>query len=138
MKKILAGTFATLMMGSGMVALTSAPATAGPYTGTVKTTITIKSPAKVQRGTKARICVTVSAVDSDTRPKGHITVRVMHAKAGLQSLKTKRYTGSTKCLRTHRLKKLGQHTVRVHFDRKGKSIWKDSDQRVPLRVVRRR
>ncbi|WP_121256224.1 hypothetical protein [Nocardioides ferulae] len=138
MKKILAGTFATLMMGSGMVALTSAPATAGPYTGTVETSTSIDAPAKVRKGAKARICVTVTAVDSDTRPKGRITVRAMHGTKGLQSLKTKDYRGSTTCLRTHRLKKIGKYTVRVHFDRKAGSIWKDSNQRVDMKVTRRR
>ncbi len=82
MKKILSAIIMTALMGLGLVAVSSEPASAAcPYTACVNTTTTVKAPAKkrVPRSVPIRVSV---AAPGNVVPQGTVTVVVTKVSNG--------------------------------------------------------
>lgn len=136
MKKIISGLFVAVLLGAGLVAVSGGSAVAAPYPGTVYTGTHIGAPNHVRKGHRAKICTKVTT-DGNGRPQGHVTLKVIRARGGFRYVDTKSYNGERQCFRTPRLKLRGQYTVKVAFDRKPGSVYKDSDNRTSMKVIRR-
>lgn len=61
---------------------------------------------------------------------------MIRGNGGFRYVDTTKYPGHRVCFRTPRLRP-GEYTVKVVFDRKPGSVYKDSDNRTSLRVIRR-
>ena len=107
----------------GLVAGTTATATAADYPGTVKTTTTVSVPNTVARGAKAVVKVNVTTGGS-SKVVGKVTMTVKGK--GVNFSKTVNYSGSKVSIATPKLTKKGVYKVTVTFDAKAGSVFKDS------------
>lgn len=138
MKKLLAVMISAVMMAAALVTFSSTSANAAcPYTGCIETFTKIGAPDRVQRGDRARICGKVTT-DGNGRPKGKLFLILRRSKGGFKFTDAKRYNDKRECFRTPKLRKRGNYTIKMSFERKAGSAFEDSDQTAELRVVRRR
>ena len=136
MKKLFGVLVAAVMLAGGLVAFAMSPASAAcPYTGCAATYTTIIAPDRVERGSRARICVRVTT-DGNATPKGRVTLAVIRSRGGFRYTDNKAYDAPRTCFRTPRLRKLGRYVISAKFDRKPGSGFRDSDNRDVFRVVR--
>lgn len=137
MKKLFAVMISAVMMAGALVALTMSPSNAAcPYTGCVETFTSIDAPNKVKRGKGAIICGTVTT-DGNGRPKGKLFLVVRRSKGDFKFTDVKKYNDREECFATPKLWKLGNYTIKMSFERKPGSGFKDSDATDEFRVVRR-
>ena len=101
MARIAALLTSTLLAGSGLVAMTTAPAQAEcPYTACIDTSTTIKVPSEVRKGSRVNVCSTVSAAGGEGQPMGTIRFVVGHSE------KTRAYDGGRTCAKFRVTKKV--------------------------------
>lgn len=144
MKKILAGLITAFLMGTGLVAFTSAGATAAPcYPNCVETVPDLGSVEKrVEAGTSQETSFTIDtagsakAVAGKAGAKGTVKVIWKRAKGGFFAQKIYSYSGGTKTAISPRLKKVGTYKVIVKFIPKKGSTYKRSSSSSSFRVVR--
>lgn len=137
MKKLFAVMISALMMAGALVAFAVSPASAAcPYTGCVETFTHIDAPDEVKRGNTATICGRVTT-DGNGRPEGRLFLVVRRSKGDFKFTDTKKYNDRKECFETPKLTLRGNYTVKMSFERKPGSGYKDSDNATEFRVVRR-
>jgi hypothetical protein len=138
MKRLIVGLLAAVLTAAGLTGISAGSATAAcPYTGCVPTSTRVTVPnAPIQVGGKARICVKV-ATAGNGRPHGRVSIAVTRNRGGFRYTDTKGYHGRT-CFTTPELNKRGKYTVRGSFEAFASSVFGDSDNKVPFRVVKRK
>lgn len=136
MKKFVAAVLAVAMMGFGLVALTSGPASAAcPYSGCVRTSVVAKErPHRVKPGQRVRIKFTVAA-GGNVAPKGSVRIVVKRKGGGFNFTRTVNYKGGSVKLRSNRVTRRGGYVVRVRFTPAANSIFLPSGGRNRFRVT---
>jgi len=136
MKKLVAASVGVLVMSAGLVASTGTAAQADPYPGTVATTTTAVSAAKVKRNRTANVCGKVTVTSGTGTPVGTLTITVTRKSGGFSQSDSFNYAGGTVCLRTKKLKKLGKYVGEVAFTAKAGTVFKSSSDSTRFKVVK--
>ena len=134
MKKFVAGAVGAVMMSAGLVASAGTAAHADPYPPTVATTTTAFVAKKVKQNRSANVCGTVTVTSGSGTPVGTVTFKVKRGKFSLS--KSFGYAGGKICYRTGKLKKTGKYKVKVIFDAKPGTVYKDSSDSASFKVVK--
>ncbi|GAB2779679.1 hypothetical protein GCM10027020_36460 [Nocardioides salsibiostraticola] len=116
MKKFLAGVITAFMMASGLVAFTGSSASAArcPYTGCIKTATTTSGPFNVPNRTFARIKIRIAAA-GNAKPSGKLIIVVRKQGKGKIRVKTTRYNGTPKVIRSGKLFGKGKYKIIVKY-----------------------
>lgn len=130
MKKLLAGILGAALITAGLVSASSAPSTAAPYPGTVKTrTIAVGIASKVSH--QAKVYVKVTSYGSGA-PKGHLELTFVHKKSGKVYSFSRSYDGAHK----YKFNDLrpGTYAVVVNFIPPDESVYKASSAKTRCKV----
>lgn len=114
MKKLLTGILFMVMTTFGLVAVAQPPASADPYPGTVATTTTVQNRAKVKRGKKISLKVTVTA-SGNVPVTGTLGCTVKRRNGGYDRTVAVSYNGGQVKLKLGKIKKKGKYTVTCTF-----------------------
>lgn len=132
MKKILAAVITPAILGLGLVATTSAPASACGYTSCVDPVTEVKAPDNIKVGQKAKVKFSVAAA-GNVKPTGTVKVKVT-GKNGFKFVKTVAYTGGVIKIKSSKLNKPGKYNVVVKFDAPANSVFDDDKTKSTLQV----
>lgn len=126
MKKILSAIVMTALMGLGLVAVSSEPASAAcPYTACVNTTTTVRAPAHKRAPRSVPIRVQVAA-PGNVVPQGTVTVIVTKVSNGrVKYNSTLVYSGGSLQFTTQSLKR-GSYAVTATFTANPSSVFNSS------------
>ncbi|GAA1145524.1 hypothetical protein [Nocardioides aquiterrae] len=130
MKKLLAGILGAALITAGLVSASSAPSTAAPYPGTVKTrTIAVGIATPVPR--QAKVYVKVTSYGSGA-PKGHLEFTFVHKTSGKAYGFSRRYDGAQQ----YKFNDLrpGTYAVVVTFIPPDDSVFKASSAKTRCKV----
>lgn len=134
MKKLVAGAIGALMVSAGLVASAGIAAHADPYPGTVDTTTTASAAKTVKKNRTANVCGKVEVTNGSGTPVGRLTISVKGP--NFSDSDKFGYAGGKVCFRTGKLKKTGKYTVKVSFDAKSGTVYKDSSDSTSFKVVK--
>ena len=136
MKKILSAIIMTALIGLGLVAVTSSPASAAcPYTACVATTTFVKTPAVKKAGKSIPVKINVTA-PGNVEPRGTVSVGIVKNGHGV-FLTTVPYVGGRVTVVTQTLKK-GTYTVFVRFNPDPASVFLGSTATTSFVIIKSR
>ena len=135
MKKFFAGLLLVLLTTLGLTTVSSQPASADPYPGTVPTTTNVKYRSSVRRTHKFSMKVNVSAA-GNVKPTGTVACKVKRKKGGYKFSKSRAYTGGTTKIRTGRLKKTGRYSFTCTYQPPAGSVFQASSKSGSFKVRR--
>ena len=136
MKKLLAAIVATALMGLGLVAVSSQPASAAcPYTACINTATSVRTPAQKRAGKSVPIKVIVTA-PGNVVPRGTVKVEVFRygKKKYTSNLP---YAGGQITFVTQTLKR-GVHVVNVTFTPDPGSVWNASSASTTFKIKKKK
>ena len=134
MKKLIASAVGALMVSAGLVASTGTAAHADPYPPNVDTTTTATAAKTVKKGRTANVCGQVKVKSGVGTPVGKLTISVKGRK--FSDSESFGYAGGKVCFRTGKLNKTGKYKVKVTFDAKSGTVYKDSSDSTSFKVVK--
>ncbi len=138
MKRLIVGLLFAALSVCGLVAVSSAPAGADPYPGTVQTTVVVKHKKKVPVRHRIKIKVTVTAA-GNAQPTGQVKIKVKRVGGGAKKFKrTVSYAGGTVKFRTGKLKRPGRYKVKVKYIPPAGSVFTPSKAISKFKVKRKK
>jgi hypothetical protein len=132
MKKLIAALFAAVLMAAGLVVATTSTAAADcaptQYSGCVRTITKVSSPAVIPLGSKAKLCATVRAKNSNATPVGTVVFKIKRNVPGAGDFhkKRKNLRNGVACVKTKKLRRVGGYNVVAKYKSPRGSIFINS------------
>ena len=138
MKKMFLAAVTALALVAGPIAV-AGPANAGPYPGTVVVVANAVPVKKVWRpGQHPAVTFIVAAKEGFGAPRG--MVRIVITSRGVRKVIERKYFGDPRTFRLPKLrgtKRGKEYTIRMHFDSRRGSVYKNDRDAVVIRVKKR-